>query len=94
MLAPTAAHADCQVSKMLELPVTMKGRQPIVQGRFGTRDVAFILDSGAFYSTLSRASATELGLKVEPQPPSFKLKGIGGLASAASAVCATSRWAA
>ena len=86
MLAPTAAHAECQVSKMLELPVTMKGRQPTVQGRVAARDVSFILDSGAFYSTLSRASAAELGLKVEPLPPSFKIKGIGGLASAASAV--------
>ncbi|MBW6528219.1 aspartyl protease family protein [Sphingomonas sp. RHCKR7] len=85
-MAPAAAHADCQVSKMLELPVTMAGRRPIVQGRIGAREVSFILDSGAFYSTLSRASAAELGLKVEPLPPSFKVKGVGGLASAAVAV--------
>lgn len=47
-LAPAAARADCQVSKMLELPVTMAGQRPIVQGRVGARDVAFLLDSGAF----------------------------------------------
>ena len=42
-LAPVAARAECQVSKMLELPVTMAGRRPTVQGRVGTRDVSFIL---------------------------------------------------
>jgi hypothetical protein len=84
-LAPAAARADCQVSKMLELRVTMAWQRPIVQGRVGARDVAFLLDSGAFYSTLSRASAAELGLRVEPLPPSFKLDVIGGSASAAVA---------
>ncbi|MBY9062943.1 aspartyl protease family protein [Sphingomonas yunnanensis] len=84
--APGTARADCQVSKMLELPVTMAGRRPTVQGRVGARDVSFILDSGAFYSTLSRASAAELGLKVEALPPSFTIQGVGGAASAGVAV--------
>ncbi|WP_447407312.1 retropepsin-like aspartic protease, partial [Clostridium perfringens] len=46
----------------------------------------FILDSGAFYSTISAASAAEFGLRVTPAPPWFRLKGIGGDASVGVAV--------
>jgi tetratricopeptide (TPR) repeat protein len=60
----------------------MAGRSPIVDARFGDRTARFILDSGAFYSTISRASAAEFGLKVSAAPPWFRLRGIGGDTSA------------
>ncbi|KQN92574.1 hypothetical protein ASE95_07695 [Sphingomonas sp. Leaf231] len=85
-VSSSPAWAACQVAKMLELPVTMSGRRPMVTARFGDRDARFILDSGAFYSTLSRASAAEHGLNVKPLHPSFRLKGVGGDTSASSAV--------
>ncbi|SFP83567.1 aspartyl protease family protein [Sphingomonas rubra] len=86
MLPSPAAAAGCEVAKMLEIPVTMSGQRPMVTATFGDRPARFILDSGAFYSTMSRATAAEFGLDVEPLPSNFRLKGIGGDASAGSAV--------
>lgn len=85
MLIPAPALAACKVAKMLELPVTMAGRRPMVTAQLGGRDVRFILDSGAFYSTISRANAAEFGLTVQALPPYFRLKGIGGDSSAGAA---------
>ncbi len=73
MLVPAPALAACKVQKILELPVTMAGRRPMVTAQLGGRDVRFILDSGAFYSTISRANATEFGLSVQSLPPYFRL---------------------
>jgi tetratricopeptide (TPR) repeat protein/predicted aspartyl protease len=70
--------AACQVSKIAELPVTLVGGRAMVDAKFGTRDAHFIVDSGAFYSTLSRASAAEFGLTLTPAPAWFRLRGIGG----------------
>ena len=86
LAAPAPAAAACQVSRLLELPVTMVGQRPMVTARFGGKEARFILDSGAFHSTMSRASAAELGLRVEPAPPNFRLRGIGGDTSAGVAV--------
>lgn len=86
LLPAPAAAAGCQVGKMLELPITMTGQRPMVTARFGDRPARFILDSGAFYSTISRATAAEFGLKVQALPPYFRLRGVGGDASAGSTV--------
>ena len=82
LAAPMPPAAKCQVAKMADFPITMVGREPMVEARFGDKTARFILDSGAFYSTISRASAAEFGLKVTPTPPWFRLKGIGGDTSA------------
>jgi predicted aspartyl protease/Flp pilus assembly protein TadD len=86
LLAPSEAAADCKVAKMLDLPVVMAGRRPLVTAQIGGRDARFVVDSGAFYSTLSRASAAEFGLKITPLPSSFRLKGVNGETSASSAI--------
>ena len=57
LLSAAPAIAACKVAKIAELPVTLLGRRAMVDARFGTHDTRFIVDSGAFYSTLSRASA-------------------------------------
>jgi len=86
LLMPAAAlAADCKVGKIVELPVTLVGRRAMVDAKFGSHDARFIVDSGAFYSTLSRASATEFGLSPQPMPPSFRLRGINGDTSASYA---------
>lgn len=82
LAAPQPAANKCQAEKIAEFPITMAGRSPMVDARFGDRSARFILDSGAFYSTISRASAAEFGLKVEAAPPWFRLQGIGGDTSA------------
>lgn len=87
LLAPVPAMAGtgagCQIAKMLELPVTMNGRSPMVLAKFGAKEARFILDSGAFYSTISRANAAEFGERVMPLPTYFRVTGIGGDSSAA-----------
>jgi predicted aspartyl protease len=47
---------------------------------------SFIVDTGAFYSTLSRATAIEFGRKIEPWPVTFRLRGVNGDSSASSAI--------
>ncbi|MEG8056471.1 hypothetical protein QP150_06605 [Sphingomonas sp. 22L2VL55-3] len=69
LTAAGPAVAACKVSKIAELPVTLTGRRAMVDAKFGTHDTRFIVDSGAFYSTVSRASAAEFGLSSEPAPP-------------------------
>ena len=64
MLAPGAAQAapaGCQLAKFLDIPVTMEGRRPIVTAQIGGREARFILDSGAFFSTIARANAATVG---------------------------------
>jgi tetratricopeptide (TPR) repeat protein len=82
MAAPMPPASKCQMGKIADFPITMAGRQPMVDARFGDKAARFILDSGAFYSTISRASAAEFGLKVSPAPAWFRLQGIGGDTSA------------
>jgi tetratricopeptide (TPR) repeat protein/predicted aspartyl protease len=77
--------AACKVGQLAELPVTLVGNRAMVNARFGAHDTRFIVDSGAFYSTLSRASAAEFGLSSEAAPPWFRLRGINGDASASFA---------
>jgi tetratricopeptide (TPR) repeat protein/predicted aspartyl protease len=82
LAAPMPPANKCQAQKIAEFPITMAGRSPMVDARFGDKPARFILDSGAFYSTIPRASAAEFGLKVTAAPPWFRLKGIGGDTSA------------
>lgn len=85
IVSASPAAAACQVAKIAELPVTLVGQRAMVDAKFGTHQTRFILDSGAFYSTLSRASAAEFELPTQPAPPNFRLRGINGDTSAAIA---------
>lgn len=80
------ALAACKVGKIAELPVTLIGRRAMVQAKFGDRPTQFILDSGAFYSTISRATAAEFRLENTALPPWFRVIGVNGDASASAAV--------
>ena len=75
------ASAACKMSEYLKIPVTMAGKQPIVTTQINGRDARFILDSGAFFSTIAKASAQEYGLSVGSLGSGAYLKGIGGQAS-------------
>jgi len=82
LAAPMPPENKCKMDKFADFPITMVGRRPMIEARFGDKPAHFILDSGAFFSTLSRGSAAEFGLKVTSAPPSFRLTGIGGDTSA------------
>jgi tetratricopeptide (TPR) repeat protein/predicted aspartyl protease len=73
------AFADCKMVKMAELPVTMLGLRPLIDARINDKDVRFEVDSGAFYSMISAASAAELNLKLKAAPYGMRVSGIGGI---------------
>jgi predicted aspartyl protease/tetratricopeptide (TPR) repeat protein len=81
-VAATPAGAACQLARYIELPVSMRGPRPLVSAQFGDKDAQFILDSGAFYSMVSRASAETYGLRLLALPPTFRLSGVNGQTSA------------
>src|SRR5438477_3085750 len=76
LISSTAANAKCQVGALLELKVTMEGTRPLTNVGINGRSLPFIVDSGAFFSTISPGTAQELGLRLEPSP--IQLSGIGG----------------
>ena len=81
---PTAHAADnkCRLSRILELPITMSSLRPTIPVKINNRDAKFVLDSGAFYSIMSSASAAQYNLKLTPAPFGFRVMGIGGSAEA------------
>lgn len=76
--ASAAAPAKCQIAKYVDIPVTMVARNPIVTAQINGRDARFILDSGAFFSTIAKANALEYGLSVRDLGMGARLNGIGG----------------
>ncbi|HEY3849603.1 MAG TPA: aspartyl protease family protein [Steroidobacteraceae bacterium] len=77
---PAAFSADshCKLGKMAEFPITMRGLRPLMTAGINGTDVQFVLDSGAFYSTISPASAAELRLETHFAPVGFYMRGVGG----------------
>ncbi len=70
--------AACKVSKLPDLPVTMAGLRPLVPFTVDGQQALFMIDSGAFYSLLSKAGAESLKLKEGPLPPGSHIRGVGG----------------
>jgi tetratricopeptide (TPR) repeat protein/predicted aspartyl protease len=80
-IASASAFADgCQFGKIAEIPITMVGMRPLMTAKINDVDVQFVVDSGAFYSMISDASAAELKLKTSPAPFGFYLRGAHGTA--------------
>ena len=77
LVAAPPALAACQITRYAEIPVTMARRSPIVTAQINGRDARFILDSGAFYSTIAEANARDYGLSIQSLGGA-RLKGIGG----------------
>jgi tetratricopeptide (TPR) repeat protein len=73
-----AADKKCTVSRVLELPITMNSLRPTIPVKINNRDAKFVLDSGAFYSLMSSATAAEYNLRLTPAPFGFRIMGVGG----------------
>ena len=58
----------------------MNSLRPTIDVKINDRDATFVLDSGAFYSIMSSATAAEYNLKTTPGPFGFKIIGVGGAA--------------
>jgi tetratricopeptide (TPR) repeat protein/predicted aspartyl protease len=72
------ALAGCVLGRIAELPVTMNGLQPTITAGINGMPTTFLIDSGAFYSLMSPANATELHLHLGPGPFGLHVTGIGG----------------
>jgi Aspartyl protease len=69
VVGPRAQAAErCTLGKVAELPVTMAGYRPLVTAGINGKEARFVLDSGAFYSLMTTATAAEFGLKLERAP--------------------------
>jgi tetratricopeptide (TPR) repeat protein/predicted aspartyl protease len=77
---PAAFSADshCKLGRMAELPITMWGQRPLVTAGINGTPVHFLLDSGAFFSTISPGEAAELKLKTHPAPFGLYMQGVAG----------------
>ena len=73
-----ALAGSCKLGKIVEFPITMMNLRPLMTAKINANDVHFLLDSGAFYSVISQASAAELKLPTYPAPLGFYITGISG----------------
>lgn len=83
VLLASRVHAaeGCTLGRVAELPIAMSGTQPIVTAKINNRDARFVLDSGAFFSLMSAATAAEFNLRLRAAPYGFRLAGVGGSVS-------------
>jgi tetratricopeptide (TPR) repeat protein/predicted aspartyl protease len=78
-LAPGANvfAARCKLARV-ELQVTMIGLRPLVHAQINGTDALFVLDSGAFYSSLTPAAAAQYRLPQKAAPQGLTVYGVGG----------------
>ena len=72
------ARAACKLGQLAELPVTVARSRILLPAKINGTDLLFIVDSGAFFSMLSPASAASLHLNTSPVPGGMVFTGIGG----------------
>lgn len=76
------AAAQCSLQEYGSLQVEMLGQQPTTTVKINGTDTRFMLDTGAFYSMMSTASAQALGLHTRALPFDYRVGGIGGSTTA------------
>lgn len=78
-LGPRAHASDgCRLGKVAELPITMAGTRPLITAKINDKEARFVLDSGAFFSMMSAATAAEFNLRLKEAPHGLRLQGVGG----------------
>ncbi|MBM7129623.1 aspartyl protease family protein [Dyella mobilis] len=76
------ASSTCQVKDFGTLSVEMIGGQAVTAVKINGQDARLLVDTGAFFSSMSKANAQSLGLKLRAAPFGFRIGGIGGSTSA------------
>jgi tetratricopeptide (TPR) repeat protein/predicted aspartyl protease len=71
------SFAACK-REAIDLPVTISGTRALVTAKFNGVEVHLIVDSGAWFSTISAATAAQFKLKLRPAPFGLRLTGVGG----------------
>ena len=77
LLAAASAQARCKV-EYLQLPVRMEGTRAIATVGINGTQIPMVVDTGFFYSLLTRASAEQLGLELQGLPFGFAVEGLAG----------------
>ena len=77
LVVSLGARADCQ-STTIDLPVTLSGPRPLVAAKIDNVDVNFVLDSGAFFSMITPATAARFNLPRLRPPAGWHPQGVGG----------------
>lgn len=72
-----AAQAHCKI-QVMELPVHMEGSRAIATLGVNGTQIPMMVDSGAFFSVLTRASAEQLGLRLDRLPDGIRIEGLAG----------------
>jgi predicted aspartyl protease/cytochrome c-type biogenesis protein CcmH/NrfG len=72
----------CHLKDFGTLPVDMVGGRATTMVKINGNNTRFILDTGAFFNTMSSATASSLGLRLRAAPFGFRITGIGGNADA------------
>ena len=86
LVVPLLTHAadGCKLNRLAVLPVTMDGLRPTVEAQINGSPALFTLDSGAFWSMLSPASAQQYALRLDyNRVRGLYVQGIGGSAGVA-----------
>lgn len=79
--APLQARAGCQLQQM-DIPVHMVGRRPVATLMLNGTPVQLLVDSGAFFSFLSPATAEQLKLRTRSLPWGMTIEGYTGKVAA------------
>lgn len=72
-----SAQAACRI-QVMELPVHMEGSRAITTLGINGTQIPVIVDTGAFFSMLTRATADQLGLRTKALPDGFRVEGLAG----------------
>lgn len=72
------AASKCELGRAAELTITMRGLRPTIATKINGKDATFVLDSGAFFTTLTADAATQYALSTSIAPFGFRIEGIGG----------------
>lgn len=75
---PGMAAGACQLGRLATIPITMVDNQPLMEGSVNGQPVHWLLDTGSFYSFLSRPAAQRLGLSLSGPIEGVTFQGVGG----------------
>jgi predicted aspartyl protease/tetratricopeptide (TPR) repeat protein len=76
--AQPARAAGCHVVNYGTMPVEMVDGRATTMVKINGKDTRFIIDTGAFYNIMPRATADALGLHLEMAPQGMYISGVGG----------------
>ena len=76
--AGAVTHAQCKLTKLMELPVTVAGHRAVITTKVDGTEVPLTIDTGSFFNMLSRDSTRLLKLPVSRAPGNMIVNGVGG----------------